>query len=85
MDDFNLRDLLMPPLRYRADLPSERPQVCPAPPAGHPPVPDGCPGVLAMASVPSQRWEGLYEAEQGLHRGTIFRALDLPFEGGGDR
>ena len=78
MDDFNLRDLLMPPLRYQSDLPAPRP--CPQTPADHPPVPG-----LAMAYVPSQRWEALYEPEQGLHRGTIFRQLDLPFEGGAAR
>lgn len=79
MDDFDLRDMLMPPLRYRSDLPGMTPpaQRCPEIPADHPPLPG-----LAMAYVPSQKWEALYEPEQGFHRGTIFRQLDLPFEGG---
>lgn len=84
MDDFDLRDLLAPPMHYRSDLPTPRfskPE-CPPLPANHPPIPQGCGGVLAMASVPSQRWEELYAPEEGLRHGTIFRALDLPFEGG---
>ncbi len=69
MDDFDLRDLLSPPLRYRSDMESPRP-VDP---------------VLAMASVPSQRWEKLYPIEQALQNGTLFMALDLPFMGGAAR
>ncbi len=82
MDDFNLRDMLMPPLRYQSDLSAPRQTInrCPEIPADHPPVPG-----LAMAYVPAQRWEQLYEPEQGFHRGTIFRQLDLPFEGGAAR
>jgi hypothetical protein len=87
MDDFDLRDLLSPPLQYRSDLPSARPPMSPhqcAPlPEGHPALPEEpCGGVLAMAYVPNQRWEGLYEPEQALRRGTLFKGLDLPFEGG---
>lgn len=37
---------------------------------------------LAMAYVPSQRFENLYEAKDGWHRGTIFADLDKPYEGG---
>jgi hypothetical protein len=37
---------------------------------------------LAMLYVPSQRWEKLYSEEEALARGTLFRALDLPFLGG---
>ena len=37
---------------------------------------------LAMAYVPSQRFENLYEACDGWHRGTIFADLDKPYEGG---
>ena len=37
---------------------------------------------LAMAYVPSQRFENLYEANDGWHRGTIFADLDKPYEGG---
>ena len=36
---------------------------------------------LAMAYVPDQRWEGIWEDDAGFERGTIFRALDLPFLG----
>ena len=39
------------------------------------------PMVLAMAYVPWQRWQETYPLEEGLHRGTIFPELDLPFEG----
>ncbi|MBQ4052114.1 MAG: spore coat associated protein CotJA [Clostridia bacterium] len=38
--------------------------------------------VLAMGYVPNQVWQQLYEPADGLHKGTIFRQLDLPFEGG---
>lgn len=40
-----------------------------------------CP--LAMAYVPMQQWCETYEPAEGLHRGTIFPELDLPFLGGG--
>lgn len=42
---------------------------------------DRCPAFgrsLAMVYSPVQEFEELYDAEQGLHRGTIFRQLDLP-------
>ena len=39
------------------------------------------PMALAMAYVPWQRWQETYPLEEGLHRGTIFPELDLPFEG----
>ncbi|MBO5981696.1 MAG: spore coat associated protein CotJA [Clostridia bacterium] len=35
-----------------------------------------------MLYVPYQRWEKLYSEEEALERGTLFRALDLPFLGG---
>lgn len=38
---------------------------------------------LAMAYVPWQPWRCPYEAEKGLHRGTIFEDLDKPFRGMG--
>lgn len=38
---------------------------------------------LAMAYVEMQRWQELYESEQGFPRGTIFKQLDLPFVGEG--
>lgn len=37
---------------------------------------------LAIATVPSQRYEKLYPVEKALSRGTLFEALYLPFEGG---
>lgn len=74
MDDFELRDMLTPPLRYQAEALEALsvPVVNTNPPS----VP-----ALAMAYVPSQPWEELYESEEALQRGTIFRQLDLPFEG----
>ncbi len=36
---------------------------------------------LAMAYVPFQRWECLYEPYRALQRGTVFPSLDLPFCG----
>ena len=36
---------------------------------------------LAMAYVPMQTWEGLYEYDVALTRGTLFTALDKPFIG----
>ena len=38
---------------------------------------------LAMAYVPWQNWQNIYDAEKGFCRGTIFQELDLPFEGVG--
>ncbi len=36
---------------------------------------------LAMAYVPMQNWQELYEPDVALERGTIFAQLDLPFLG----
>ena len=36
---------------------------------------------LAMAFVPSQRWQNIYEVNVALARGTIFADLDKPFIG----
>ncbi|MBQ3378317.1 MAG: spore coat associated protein CotJA [Clostridia bacterium] len=36
---------------------------------------------LAMVYAPMQAWEGLYDAEAALMRGTLFTALDKPFIG----
>ena len=36
---------------------------------------------LAMAYLPMQKWEMLYEPEMALRRGTLFAKLDLPFVG----
>lgn len=38
---------------------------------------------LAMVYAPEQAFEGLYEPEEGLARGTVFSALEMPFEGDG--
>lgn len=42
---------------------------------------------LAMAYVPWQRWQNIFEADKGFHCGTIFQELHKPFEhaGGGCR
>ena len=36
---------------------------------------------LSMVYSPYQEWSGLYDMQTGLSRGTIFKELDLPFEG----
>ena len=36
---------------------------------------------LAMAYVPMQRWQNIYEPDLALERGTIFAELDKPFLG----
>lgn len=38
---------------------------------------------LAMAYVPRQNWNHLYEIEKGFQKGTIFEKLDKPFLGKG--
>ena len=38
---------------------------------------------LAMVYSPEQTFEGLYEPEEGLSRGTVFIALEKPFYGDG--
>ena len=40
---------------------------------------------LAMVYSPEQGFENLYEPEEGLSRGTVFAALEMPFEGDGRR
>lgn len=35
---------------------------------------------IAMAYVPWQQWQMIYEPKEALKRGTIFQELDLPFE-----
>lgn len=78
MDDFDLRDLLSPPLRFQAEWREKTP-------AYHTPHTNRAadPMVLAMAYVPNQTWRDLYEPQEGFPRGTIFRQLDLPFMEGG--
>lgn len=44
----------------------------------HAPSPTAGP-VPAIAAVPIQRWETLYDAPTALRQGTIFPSLDLPF------
>ena len=34
---------------------------------------------LAMVYAPIQAFEGIYSLDEGLKKGTIFEALDLPF------
>ena len=38
---------------------------------------------LAMAYVPWQNWQNIYDAEKGFCYGTIFQELNLPFLGVG--
>ena len=73
MDDFNLRDLLAPPLRHCCDQ-----QAPSAPHKDHAKIPM----VLGMAYVLDQPWKDLYEEEEAFKKGTIFRDLDYPFMGG---
>ena len=40
---------------------------------------------LAMAYVPWQCWDKIYDADKGFCRGTIFKELDKPFEAKGGR
>lgn len=39
--------------------------------------------VLASVYVPMQKFEGVYDKETALRRGTMFEALDKPFYGDG--
>lgn len=58
----------------------------PAPPVIKPPemsMPGEMCTMLAMATMPMQKWHELYETDQGFSRGTIFAELDLPFLGEG--
>ena len=41
----------------------------------------GTDGVLAMARVPVQPWNQVYDSTTALARGTLFPALDLPYIG----
>ncbi len=56
-------------------------QPCPAPSSQ--PCPPPSPWVIAMAYVPWQEWQNLYEPDKGLRYGTIFEDLDKPFKGRG--
>ena len=38
---------------------------------------------LAMVYSPEQAFDDLFEPEEGLARGTVFAALEFPFEGDG--
>lgn len=61
--------------------------IAPPPPANKPtpptPLPpqNCCMGALAMAYVPVQQWQDIYEPEVALARGTLFAQLDKPFIG----
>ena len=37
---------------------------------------------LAMVYAPIQQWRNAYDPHTALHRGTLFRELDMPFCGG---
>ena len=76
MDDFNLRDMLAPPMRHRAE------PMMQAESHLHMPMAEQR---LAMGYVPVQVWRELYEPSAGFPRGTIFKELDLPFKGGAER
>lgn len=68
--------------------PGYRQPVCPssAVPGGSCPVPKPEPGrSLAMAYVPSQKFENLYPEADALRHGTLFVGLDLPYCAGGGR
>lgn len=34
---------------------------------------------LAMAAVPMQQWEAIYDPKTSITQGTVFPSLDLPF------
>lgn len=40
---------------------------------------------LAMAYVPWQTWDNIYDTEKGFQCGTIFQEMNLPFLGKGGR
>lgn len=40
---------------------------------------------LAMAYVPMQKWNSVYDIGEGFFAGTIFPCLNLPFMGGGSK
>ena len=52
----------------------------PPPPLPQPACPDTC--AVGMAYVPWQVWRDLYNLEEALPIGTIFRELDYPWEVG---
>ena len=58
-----------------------RPELLPETDADHPCAERPDCMVLAMAYVPMQKFEELYNPEVGFDRGTVFRALDLPYLG----
>lgn len=35
---------------------------------------------LGFAYVPCQKFENLYDTDKALHKGTIFKDLDIPFD-----
>lgn len=68
----------MHPLDYLATMPDMNNAAAPEPIQSS--VPCRCPAI-AMAYVPPQEFANLQEPEVGFDRGTIFRALDLPYLG----
>ena len=64
---------------------TEETEKMPRPSCPLPTQKENCPArgrSLAMLYSPRQSFEELYDAEQGLARGTIFRQLDLPLTTG---
>lgn len=49
---------------------------------GSSPMQDNSREVVAMAYIPVQKLETVYEADQGYDRGTLFPQLDKPWLGG---
>lgn len=61
--------------------PEPMPTPPPMPEPGPMPMPGCCMNSLAMAYVPVQKWQDLYEPDVALARGTLFAELDKPFVG----
>ena len=72
----NYRNNAMPYNNYRRPMPTPAPEPIVACEAEN-----GNDMVLAMAYVKWQTWQKIYDPEKGLHCGTIFQELNLPFCG----
>ncbi|MEG0489827.1 MAG: spore coat associated protein CotJA [Hydrogenoanaerobacterium sp.] len=68
-------------------MPPENTPVTPIAPPGGIPAPPTPPTsecympALAMAYVPMQKWQQIYDQQMALSRGTLFAELDKPFIG----
>lgn len=72
------KDLLAKIIRNDGRAPDDIPcESCPQPEGV---FPEEMP--IGMCYVPMQKWEMLYDDDEGLDKGTIFRALYKPFKGG---